>query len=112
MVRSKGQIVNTVASGGLAVSQFWAKLFDANEAAFAAGRLQEVKTDAEITAAMQAAFPDRLASKVFWAVVKVRYRHNRGLLTGKRPRRFCWRYEQAADGSVVRTTPRGLLVSN
>lgn len=92
------------------VGDFWAMLFDTNELNRLEGKFDQIKTDAEITAAIKAQYPDR-PSKVFEQVPMVRGRYNRSALAcsyhtpldgGK-----SHRYDRDEDGVVWLCTPRG-----
>jgi len=64
-------------TSGLGVTQTWVSLFERNEKAAKASRLN----DTQITAAMKSDFPGR-ESKVFNNIQGVRGRYNKGFLTG------------------------------
>lgn len=89
--RPKGQIVDRSRSGGLSVSEYWVKLFQANE--------RRHQSDARLTEQMLRAFPDRWESAILYEVNRVRQRYNRGLLTGgRRPRPQSRRYGPGLAG--------------
>lgn len=111
MGNPRGQPVDTTQSGGLNVREYWAALFRQNEKLFAAHRLSEVLTDAEITEAMFAAFPDRVACSLMRQVVRVRGVYNRGdWFGGMRPQPQSKRYRRIGDGTCVVVTARGRLL--
>lgn len=95
----RGQVVNRTHSGGLGVGAYWAKLFRENATAHL--------PDEALTVQMQQAFSLR-RSKIFYQVRRVRWRYNRGDLTGgRRPRPVAHRY----NGAGFRVTARGAAVS-
>lgn len=95
----RGQIVNRTHSNGRGVCEMWSFLFLQNEELPPDKKL----TDAEISAEMFKAFPDRLESEVFKQVQKVRGRYNRGVLTGGAiPKVKSCRYERLEDGTVIK----------
>lgn len=111
MGNPRGQPVDTTQSGGLNVREFWTALFRQNEKLYAAHRLTEILTDTEISEAMLAAFPDRIACSLMRQVVRVRAAYNRGIWSrGVRPRVQSRRYRRIGDGTCVIVTARGKLL--
>jgi len=100
----RGHNIRTDASEGMTVREFWGYLFFLNELYAQRGFHKLVLTDEQISLQMRSVFQRN--SAVFDQVQMVRGRFNRGVLLGKQPGRFSYRYVRDEEGTLVRKASR------
>lgn len=104
----RGQIVDTTASDGLNIREYWTKLFRENEMNFRAQNFAVVLDDDMIAQRMLSAFPNKKRTACLTDVTRARAAYNRGVWwRGARPVIHSYRYMNDADTTLLRVSARG-----
>lgn len=103
MANRYGQLVDSTRSGGLTVSEFWARLLQYNEMLWKTG-VRFVLSDTQMGNLLVEAFPSREWSHGMRDAPRYRSSFNRGTLTGKIPKSLSFRYSRS-ETRVLRWEP-------